>query len=175
MAGMGILTGRPFGSFMLSCTFENYTEMIGSQMKLAASTAWGSLAASAEGVLAQPAPSTLSEVIAVAGEPASAPKQFTLVTRAVIDRSAMADALGWSVQVAEHLTKVTGASTTVATSAAGTMFQVVWIGGADSPEELDTMNAINTEAGYLEMLASAGTKTLFQQGSSERMLLFKLP
>ena len=169
-----VVTGRPYGSFVLSTRFDNYADMIGAQMKVAVSTDWAALAATADGVLAQPAPSTLSEVIAVTGEP-SAPKQFTLVTRAVIDRSAMMDAIAWSTQIAEHVTKVTGVSTTVATSAAGKMFEVYWMGGVDTPEALDKMNAINTDAGYLEMLAAAGTNQLFEQGLSERMLLAKLP
>ena len=169
-----VVTGRPYGSFMLSTRFNDYADMIAMQMKVGASAEWAALAATAEGVLAHPAPSTLSEVIAVTGE-ASAPKQFTLVTRAVIDRSAMMDAIAWSTQVAEHVTKVTGVSTTVATSAAGKMFEVYWMGGVDTPEELDKMNAIGSDAGYLEMLAAAGSKQLFEQGLSERMLLAKLP
>ena len=116
----------------------------------------------------------LYEVIAVTGEP-TAPKQFVLVTRAVIDRSAMMDAIAWSTQVAEHVTKVTGVGATVSTSAAGTMFQVTWVTGVDTPEELDKMNAINTDPGYLEMLAAAGANQLFEQGMSERVLLAKLP
>ncbi len=168
------VTGRPYGTYFLTARSDNYADMIGAQMKVAVSTEWAALAATAEGVLAQPAPSTLSEVIAVTGEP-SAPKQFTLVTRATIDRSALGDAVAWSTQLAEHVTKVTGSSLVVCISAAGKMFEVTWIGGADTPEELDKINAINTDAGYLEMLAEAGTNQLFEQGSSERVLLAKLP
>ena len=168
-----VVTGRPYGSFLLSTRFDDYADMIGAQMKVAASADWAALAATAAGVLAQPAPTTLSEVIAVTGEP-TAPKQFVLVTRAVIDRSAMMDAISWSTQVAEHVTKVTGVSTTVGTSAAGRMFEVSWLAGVDTPEQLDELNAINTDAGYLEMLAAAGSNQLFEQGTSERVLLAKL-
>ena len=141
-----IVTGRPFGSFMLSTRFDSYADMLGAQMQVALSAEWATLAAKADGVLANPAPTMLDEVIAVTGEP-TAPKQFVLVTRAVIDRSAMMDAIAWSTQVAEHVTKVTGVGATVSTSAAGTMFQVTWVTGVDTPEELDKMNAINTDAG----------------------------
>jgi hypothetical protein len=168
------VTGRPFGSFVLSTRFNDYADMIAAQMKVAVSTDWAALAATVDGVLAQPAPTTLTEVIAVTGEP-TAPKQFVLVTRAVIDRSAMMDAISWSTQVAEYVTKVTGVSTTVSTSAAGRMFEVSWLGGVDTAEELDKMNAINADAGYLEMIAEAGANKLFEQGMSERMLLTKLP
>ncbi len=167
------VTGRPYGSFLLSTRFDDYAGMITAQMKVALSTEWAALAATADGVLAQPAPTILSDVIAVTGEP-SAPKQFVLVTRAVIDRSAMMDAIAWSTQVAEHVTKVTGAGMTVTTSAAGKMFEVSWLAGVDTPQELDKLNSIGSDPEYLEMLAAAGTNKLFEQGASERMLLAKL-
>ena len=86
----------------------------------------------------------------------------------------MMDAIAWSTQVAEHVTKVTGAGMTVTTSAAGKMFEVSWLAGVDTPQELDKLNSIGSDPEYLEMLAAAGTNKLFEQGASERMLLAKL-
>ena len=167
------VAGRPYGSFGLSTTFENYADLIASQMKIAMSADWAALAAKADGILANPAPTSLSEVIAVTGE-LSGPRQFATVTRAVIDRSAMMDAIAWATQVAEYATKVTGVSTIVTTSAAGPMFGVSWLAGVDTPEELDKISALGADAGYLGMLADAGTNKLFEQGQSERFLLTKL-
>ena len=82
------------------------------------------------------------------------------MTRAVIDRSAMVDAITWSTQVAEHVTKVTGVSATVATSAAGRMFEVTWLTSVDTPEELDKVNAINTDAGYTTLIEVTPEKWL---------------
>lgn len=168
------VTGRPYGSFVLSSRFDSYAEMLGAQAMVAMSPEWAELASGASGVLAEPAPTTLAEVIAVAGE-VTAPKQFVLVTRAMIDRGALTGAMAWATEIAEHVAKVTGVSTTLAASAAGTMFEVTWLAGVDTPEELDAMNtALSTDAGYLEMLATAGTSQLFEQSSSERVLLAKL-
>lgn len=172
-AAWAVVTGRPYGTFMLSSVCADYAEMIAAQMKIGASPEWGALAAKADGVLSEPAPTRLTEVL-VAGDP-PAPKQFTLVTRAVIDRSAMMDALAWSTQVAEHVTKLTGITTHVGTSAAGKMFEVSWLAGVDTPAELDTLNSIAADAGYLGMLADAGTNKLFEQGMSERFLLARMP
>jgi hypothetical protein len=36
------------------------------------------------------------------------------------------------------------------------------------------MNSLGGDAGYLERLAAAGANQLFEQGSSERMLLAKM-
>jgi hypothetical protein len=167
------MTGRPYGSFLLSSRFDDYADMIGAQLKIGGSADWAALGATAQGVLAQPAPTVLTEVIAVTGEP-SAPKQFATITRAVIDRSALTSAVAWSTQVAEHVTKVTGVSTTVATTVGGQTLVVSWLSSVDTPGELDTMSSLNADAGYLELLAEAGTNKLFEQGSSERILLSKL-
>jgi hypothetical protein len=168
------VAGRPYGTYGLSVRFDNYADMLGAQMKIAASSQWSGLASNADGVLAHPATTALSEVVAIAGEPA-APKQFTLVTRAVVDRSAMMDAMAWATEIAEYTTGVTGIGTAVCTSAAGAMFEVIWIAGADTPEEVDRMNSLGSDAGYLERLATAGANKLFEQGTSQRMLLAKMP
>jgi deazaflavin-dependent oxidoreductase (nitroreductase family) len=141
----------------------------------ALSTEWAALAAKADGVLANPAPTSLSEVIAVTGEISASPEQFVTVTRAVIDRSAMMDAITWATQVAEYATKLTGVTTIVTTSASGPMFGVSWLAGVDTPEELDKISALGADAGYLGMLADAGANKLFEQGSSERFLLTDCP
>ncbi len=167
------VTGRPYGTFMLSTTYENYADMIAGQMKIGASAEWAAMTPKAEGVLVQPALTRLTEVAVTGDRPG--PKQFTLVTRAVIDRAAMMDALTWAQQVADHVLKVTGISTVVGTSAAGRMFEVSWLAGVDTPAELDTLNGITADAEYLGMLAEAGTKQLFEQGMSERALLVRMP
>lgn len=166
-------TGRPYGTFMLSARFDDYADMIAAQMKIGASAEWAALALKADGLLSQPAPTRLVE-LTVPGGPL-APKQFTLVTNAVIDRSAMMDAIAWAGKVAEHVTKVTGIATHVGTSAAGKMFEVTWLAGVDTPVELDKLNSIATDAEYLGMLAEAGTNQLFEQGMSERVLLARMP
>ncbi len=132
------------------------------------SPAWAELAAKAEGVLAHPAPTVLSEIVGAVGEP-SAPKQFTLVTRAVIDRTALQAASAWAAQVAQYVHASTGIGVTIGSSAAGQMFVVSWLSSVDTPEELDKLSALGGDAGYLELIAAAGP--LFEQGSSERMLL----
>lgn len=172
--GWAAVTGRPYGTFGLSVRFDDYSDMIGAQMKIAASTQWASLTTNADGLLAHPATTALSEIIAVTGEP-SAPKQFAMVTRAVMDRSVMMDAIAWSTEIAEYVTSATGVGAAVCTSAAGRLFEVIWISSVDTPAELDRMQAIGGDAGYLERLAAAGAGGLFEQGASERMLLAKLP
>jgi hypothetical protein len=169
------IAGRPYGSFVLSTRHADYADMIKGAMAIAVSTEWATLAATADGSLSAPAPSRLLEVIAMTGEPVG-PKQFTTITSTTLTGTDLGKAMTWSTEVAEHVTKLTGHSAVVATTAAGPMFQVHWVNGVDTAEELDAMNtAMNTDAGYLEMLAQAGAARFFIEGATERLLLFKLP
>lgn len=166
--------GRPYGTYVLSAQHANHAAMIGSMMQTAASAAWGELASVADGVLDAPAPSYLAEVIAVTGE-AVEPKQFTVVTAATMSGTDLARSMAWSVEVAEHVSKITGQSGVVATAVAGSMFRVVWISGVDAPEELDSVHgAVTADSGYIEMLAEAGSSGLFVPGSTDRVMLARM-
>ena len=168
-------TGRPFGTCMLSSRAEGYAHMIEALGKIGASTEFGALSAGAAGKLYQPAETNLAEVVAVTGEPAP-PPPFVFVTRATMRAKDMAGTIAWSCDVMEHVTKVTGNGGTVAMSSAGTMFQMLWFSGADTPAGVEAASqTIESDAGYLEMLAKAGADELFIPGSSERMLLVRLP
>lgn len=170
-----VLAGRPFGTQLLSTRVDSFAAMVEGQMKLAGSADWAALSGSASGVLAHPAETYLAEVIAVTGEPGP-PKQFTTVTRATMAGGDFAGTIAWSTQVMEHGTKVTGNGGTVALSAAGRFFEVVWISGADTAEEVDSGNqALNGDEDYTSMISEAGAAGMFVDGSVERMMLVKMP
>lgn len=170
-----VLAGRPFGTHLLSSRVDSFAEMVEGQMKLAGSADWAELSGSASGVLAHPADTYLGEVIAVTGEPAP-PKQFTTVTRATMASGDLAGAIAWSTKVAEHGTKVTGNSSTVALSAAGKYFEVYWFSGSDTAEGVDSANqAINADADYAGLISEAGAAGMFVDGSIERMMLVRMP
>ena len=98
-----VLAGRPFGTQLLSTRAEGVADMVATQMKLIGSDAWAGLSSEASGVLAGPAETYLTEVIAMTGEPGE-PKQFTTVTRATMagrDLAAGADPLGLAGTLAQ--------------------------------------------------------------------------
>jgi hypothetical protein len=167
--------GRPYGTYVLSTRHADYAEMVTGLMQIGAAPEWAELTASVDGVLAHPASSLLVEVIAVTGEPSS-PKQFVTATSATLSGRNMAKAVAWSCDVAEHVSKITGQSGMVATSAAGSMFQVGWLSSVDTPAELDAAGAaISGDAGYLEMLEQAGNERWFVDGSIDRIQLVRMP
>ena len=169
------LAGRPFGTQMLSTRAEGVADMVATQMKLIGSAAWAGLSSEASGVLAHPADTYLAEVIAMAGEP-SEPKQFATVTRATMSGKDLAATIAWSCANGNHATKVTGQVGTVATAAAGNMYQVYWFGGSDTADDVDAgRQATNGDAEYQGMIAQAGADGLFVDGSVESMVLVKMP
>jgi len=169
------LAGRPFGTQLLSTRAEGFADMVASQMKLMGSAAWAELSTGAGDILDHPADTYLAEIIAMTGEPGE-PKQFTTVTRATIGGTDIAQTMAWSVAAMEHATKATGQVGTVATTAAGAMFQVYWFAGSDTAEELDAARqTMNGDAEYQGMIAQAGADELFVTGSVEEMVLVKMP
>lgn len=171
----GALAGRPFGTQLLSTRADGFADMVATQMNLIGSAAWSELSPATSGILAHPAETYLTEVIAVTGEPAE-PKQFTTVTRATMGGTDMAKTIGWSCAAMEHITKVTGHGGIVATSAAGKFFEMFWFSGADTADDLDaSTQTLNGDADYQGMIAQAGADGLFVDGSVERMVLVKMP
>jgi hypothetical protein len=170
-----VLAGRPFGTQLITTRADGFADIVATQMKLISSEAWAALSPQAGGVLAHPAEQYLAEVIAMTGEPAE-PKQLTTVTRATMSGGSLADSVAWSCAAMEHVTKATGQVGTVATSAAGGMFEVYWVAGSDTAEELDAARqTMNDDAEYQGMIAQAGADGLFIEGSVESMVLFKMP
>jgi len=169
------LAGRPFGTHLISTRADGFTDIVATQMKLMGSEAWAALAGGVGGVLAHPAETYLAEVIAMTGEPAE-PKQFTTVTRATIAHKDLAQAIAWSGAIMERGAKVSGQAGTLATTAAGPMFQVYWFGGCDTAEQLDAgRQATAADDEYQGMIAQAGADALFVDGSVETMVLVKMP
>jgi hypothetical protein len=169
------LAGRPFGTQLLSTRADGVADMVATQMSLIGSDAWAGLSAEASGVLAHPADTYLAEVIAMTGEPGE-PKPFTTVTRATVSGKDIAQSIAWSCAAMERATSVTGQVGSVATAAAGQMFQVYWFAGSDTAEGVDAARqAMNDDAEYQGMIAQAGADGLFVDGSVEAMVLVRMP
>lgn len=168
-------TGRPYGTFALTTRRESLGALLDGSLQLAMSPAWAEISATADGLLAQPSRTELLEVLAVFGE-AAPPAQFTVVTSATMSGLDSARAMTWALEVGEHTAKLTGNASTVATSAAGPMFRVTWVSGAETTAAVDAASAaIAGDARYLEMLAEAGDGRYFVEGSTDRMLLARIP
>ena len=76
----------------------------------------------------------------------------------------MADAVAWSVEVAQHVEKVTGTPVAFLTDVYGTMGGVAWISVAENAAAADEGRAkLAADPGYLAMITA--TKDIFIPGS----------
>jgi len=84
-----------------------------------------------------------------------------------------AEAIGWGVEVAQHVEQVTGIATMFLTNDYGPFARVTWIGvAADAAAADDATRKINTDPSYLDQLNKAAT--LFLPGTGHRTLLARL-
>jgi hypothetical protein len=170
-----VAAGGPVGSFAVSARVDGTAALIDFQQKAGASSDYVEAAGKLGALLAGPAETALVEVVGVAGEPGP-PKPLTMVTVATIGANSpggLSAAMGWSTQVLERASSVTGTSALLVTSSAGVMFQVGWIFGADDGDQMDEMNTkLAGDAEYMALLDAAGG--LFLEGSAQRNLLMMM-
>jgi len=168
-----VVTGRPFGTHVLSSRFEGMADLVEAQQKVGASADFQNLSTGLTGVLAGPAETNTNEVVHATGEPGD-PKPLITITQATMSGGQIGATMAWSTNVMDYATELTGAGGIVATSTAGTMFQVTWMAGVDSAAQLDEVNAtLNTDAGYLELMDAGGG--MFIPGSAERVVIAMHP
>ena len=98
---------------------------------------------------------------------------LAVVTSAVMANGRYADAIGWGVDVAQHVEKLTGMTTAFLTNEFGPFGRVTWIGVLPNAAAADASSAtVNGDADYLTKLHHAAD--LFLPGSGHRTLLTRV-
>lgn len=165
--------GAPIGCFGISTRVEGNQQLMEFQQKLAASDDYQSVAIQGADLLDGPAQTSLSQIIGSVGEQGD-PAPVITITQATVMNGHVADAVGWGMEVLEHVHKVTGQSGLMTNLSAGSFFDIMWIVGAPSAAELDTANdKIQNDAEYIAMLDKAGG--FFVPGSATRVTIMRMP
>ena len=156
--------GYPVGTLAWSAAVESQAALADATAKLLVDDGYFDLLEQAQDLVAQPPQDSLRELVhgqADGPPPIGAVATITTAT-ALVDR--MADALGWAVEIAEHVTQTIGAPVSVLTNVYGQMGEVTWIGSQPDLAAADkARGALNADADYLGRLAA--TKELFIPGS----------
>ena len=159
------------GTFGYSVGQVAWSTMVESQAALAQATGgliadsgYLDLVESAEDFFATPAQDLLREV--VYGSPGDPPALGSVVTvttaTAIVDR--MADAVGWAVEMAQHVENVIGSPVALLTDVFGTMGGVAWISVQPDFAASDASRGkLSADGDYLTKVA--GSKGLFIEGS----------
>ena len=156
--------GYPLGTVVWSAAVESQAALVAATTPLLADAGYLDLLDDAADLISTPGYDVLREV--VYGTPSDPPAIGSLVNitvaTAVVDR--MADALGWAVEIAQHVENVIGSPVAVLTDVFGTMGGVAWIGGQPDAAASDAARAkLNVDADYLNRIKA--TKDLFIPGS----------
>ena len=98
---------------------------------------------------------------------------YAVVTNAQIANGLYAEAVGWGIDVAQHVTSLTGMPVGVMMQEYGPFGMMTWIGiSADAAGVDASAAATNGDADYVAKLSAAGN--LFVPGSGQRLLLSRL-
>jgi hypothetical protein len=157
--------GYPLGTVAWSSIVESEAALATAFAGLGGHEGYMDRVEAAADMVPTPGQDTLRELVYFNPEgPATGPGAIANITTAtaVVDR--MADAVGWSIEIAQHVEKVTGTPVAFLTDVYGTMGGVAWISVAENAAAADEGRAkMAADADYLNKITA--TKDLFIPGS----------
>ncbi len=156
--------GYPLGTVAWSSMVESQAALAAATGQLVGDAGYLDLIEAAADLVTTPGTDSLREVIyGSPGEPPAIGAVVSVTTAiAVVDR--MADAVGWAVEIGQHVESVIGTPIGVLTDVYGTMGGIAWIGASADFAASDAARAkLNADADYLKHIA--GSKDLFIPGS----------
>jgi hypothetical protein len=156
--------GYPIGTVAWSTMVESQAALAASTGALLADEGYLDLIESAADLVSAPGHDVLREVLyGTPGDPPAVGSVVQITTAtAVVDR--IADALGWAVQIGQHVESVIGSPVGVFTDVFGTMGGVAWIGVQPDAAASDAARAkLSSDGDYIKHLE--GSKDLFIPGS----------
>ena len=165
--------GAPIGAMAFTIRVEGIADLMAKTAPVAGDADYQTkLAAGADIVAGPPQDSLATPLHGDLGDPPPVGAVAT-VTTALIANGQYAEAVGWGIDVAQHVTSLTGLPVTVMMQEYGAFGQLTWIGvGADAAAIDASSAATNGDAGYIEKLSAAGN--LFVPGSGHRSLLTRI-
>lgn len=165
--------GAPAGSLAYSARVEGLADLLSMTGKLMEDSGYHTRLAEAQAFAGGPAVDALATP--VHGELGDPPPvgSFVSVTTATMAGGRYIDAVGWGVEIAQHVEKISGVPTMFLTSTYGGFGDVAWIAGVADAAAVDAAGAaIDGDADYLTKVNSAGA--LFIEGSGNRSLLTRI-
>jgi hypothetical protein len=157
--------GYPVGTVAFSAMVESQAALAAGTAGLIADPGYLDLIESAADLISSPAQDSLREVVYGApGDPPAVGSVVTVTTAtAIVDR--LADAVGWAVEIAQHVENVIGSPVAVLTDVFGTMGGIAWIGIQPDFNASDAARGkLNADGDYVTKIA--GSKDLFIDGSA---------
>jgi hypothetical protein len=165
--------GQPLGTVAWSAIIESQAAFAAATAGLLADDGYFDLIDQAADITPTPGVDRLRQL--VHGEPTGPAPMGAVATlttaTAMVDR--LVAAVGWSVEIAQHITEVTGAPIAVLTSSFGQMGEIAWIGvQPDLVSAAAVGEKLAADPGYVSRMPA--TKDLFIQGSGHTAQLTRI-
>ncbi|MEO6651239.1 MAG: hypothetical protein ABIP17_01110 [Ilumatobacteraceae bacterium] len=165
--------GMPIGSLAFTARVEGIADLVEKAGPLGDDTEYAAKLAEGEAhVTGPPEDSLATPLHGDLGDPPPV-GSYAVVTSAVIANGRYVDAVGWGIDVAEHVTSLTDMPVMLLLQEYGTFGQLTWIGGAADAAGVDaSAAATNGDGDYIAKLSAAGE--LFVPGSGNRVLVTRI-
>jgi len=168
-AGMG----APVGSVAFTVRVDGVADLMAKAGPLAEDAGYQAKLAEGADFVAGPANDSLASPLH--GELGDPPPvgSYAVVTNATIANGQYAEAVGWGIDVAQHVTELSGMPVGVMMQEYGPFGTMTWIGVSPDAAGVDASStATNGDADYIAKLSAAGN--LFVPGSGQRMLATRI-
>ena len=165
--------GGPIGAVGFTARVEGIADLMAKAGPMLADPAYQAKLAKGRDLVGGPPEDSLATPIH--GELGDPPPvgSFAAVTNATIANGKYAEAIGWGIEVSDHVTELTGMPVALLMQEYGPMGVLTWIGlGADGAAVDASGAAMAADADYIAMLSAAGD--LFVEGSAHRSLVTRL-
>ena len=157
--------GYPIGTVIWSSMVESEAALAANTGPLLADSGYlDMLESGAEFISGSPGHDMLREVVyGTPGDPPAVGSLATVTTAtAIVDR--LPEAVGWAVEIGQHVEKVIGTPIGVFTNVFGTLGGITWLGTAPDAAAADAARAkLGADSDYLKLVG--GSKDLFINGS----------
>ena len=165
--------GAPIGAFAFTIRVEGIADLMAKAAPLDGDADYqAKLAKGADIMVGPPQDSLATPLHGDLGDPPPV-GAMAVVTNAVIANGQYAEAVGWGIDVAQHVTTLTGMPVGLMMQEYGTFGQLTWIGiGADAAAIDASAAATNGDAEYIKKMSAAGN--LFVPGSGQRSLVTRV-
>ena len=165
--------GAPVGALAFTMRVEGVADLMEKAAPLADDAGYQAiLAKGAEITVGPPEDRLATPLHGDLGDPPPV-GSWAVVTNAVIANGRYEEAVGWGIDVADHVTSLSGMPVGLMMQEYGTFGQLTWIGiGADAAAVDASAAATNGDASYVKKLSAAGD--LFVPGSGQRSLVTRL-
>lgn len=160
--------GAPVGTMVYTAQVDGHAGLAALGAPLAGNLEYEAMLAKGAELIVGPPVDLLRERLdgAAPGDPPPVGSAAVLTT-AVIANGKYAEGVGWGLEVAAHVTKVSGMPVAFYMDLYGSFGQVTWVAVAPDAAAVDAANArLNSDADYIGMLSAAGD--LFVPGSGHR-------